>query len=560
MPDPASDFDALAAEFHGVWFGYRPDLALTVGVREYGYRLPAQDDDELEALASWLESLLLGLDEVDCQALDPDRRLDYALMCGSARVEHRELKALDWRHRDPLRFLPFEEIHRLSLEPTEELGDWLARLLSQVPEYLRHAQGQLKEAAGSLSPIVVRVALREVEEGRCYLRELIRGPGLQGCRRDPGELESIAELACDALAQFREFISGELIPRAAGRLGCGSGHLTLRMAGLHFLDVDETSAAEALARALGEVEDAIQGHPCQPRLHASSSSPEGREVAGAVDASAYQAWCDGMKERLRESGLVTLPEAPLRITMRPRCPGLGRGGVFYVPQSEGMGTLYLTPGVDVAGGGRSSRDVCLTSGWGGAHLIAFADRRRAMRLPRRLANARSLNHAWSLYLDRQLSQRPGAGHPDRLSSLLRQREGLVFAQLDLDLHRGRVDADEALARLAGLGQEGAIADARIAQISRAPGDALAGVLGWLLLEAARREQEAAQGDGFSEREFHDRLLSQGSVPLPLVLRSVFGEALWRSCYERAFETDPVQSRRPSGRPAPSGTSSSHQTQ
>jgi uncharacterized protein (DUF885 family) len=536
MPDSASEFDALGGEFYSVWFRYRPDLALTVGVQDHAYRLPAQDDDELEALGSWLESLLLGLDEVDCQALDADRRLDYALMCGSARLEHRELRDWDWRRRDPLRFLPFEEVHRLALDSTEGFGDWLARLLSQIPEYLRHAQGQLKAAAGSLAPTMVRAAVREAEEGRCYLRELIRGPGLRGYREERGDLESIAELACDALAQFREFLAVEVAPKAAGPLGCGARHLALRMAELHFLDVDEGGATTTLARALAGVEDAIQGYPGQPRSKAPSHAPEGREVAGAMDVSEYQARCDDTRARLELTGLVTLPEEPLHIAIRPRCPGMEQGDAFYVAQREGAGTLYLPLGGGIHAGRetQSSWSACLPWGWGGAHLMAFAGRAKAMRMPRRLANARSLTHAWDLYLHRQLSLRPGADQADRLSSLLRQRERLVYAQLDLDLHRGRVDVDGALARLAALGQDGSVADARLARISRAPGDALAGALGWLLLEAARTEQEIAEGESFSPRAFHDRLLSQGAVPLPLVLRSVFGEALWRSSYERAF--------------------------
>jgi hypothetical protein len=271
MPDPASDFDALAEEFYAVWFRYRPDLALTVGLPGYGCLLPAQDDDELEVLASWLESLLLGLDEVDCRALDPDRRLDYALMAGSARLEHRELWALDWRRRDPLRFLPLGEIYRLTLEPAEALEDWLARLLSQVPEYLRHAQGQLREAVGSLAPSLVRSAAREADEGRCYLRDLVRGPWLRGRCQGLSELESLAELACDALAGFRDFLVGEVLPQATGSLGCGEGHLALRLAELHFIEVDGASAGKALEHAITRVEEAIREGPARPWPKAASS-------------------------------------------------------------------------------------------------------------------------------------------------------------------------------------------------------------------------------------------------------------------------------------------------
>jgi hypothetical protein len=532
MPDPASEFDALAEEFYAVWFRYRPDRALTAGVPHHGCLLPAQADDDLAALAGWLESLLLGLDEIDQGVLDPDRRLDYALMVGAARVEHRELRAFDWRRRDPLRYLPLAEIHRLTLDPSEGRRDWLGRLLVRIPEHLRHAQGQLRPATESLAPILVRVAAREADDGRCYLRELIRGPWLRGRCQGLGELESLAELACDALADFRELLRSELLPRATGPLGCGEEHLLMRLAELHFLDADAKAVEAALARALAQVEDGIRRCPAPSRSVAAPGSV-------AVDGPGYQALCDRWWQEIQESGLVALPQAPLRLGIRPQCPGSGRFGVHYLAWGEGAGTLYLPPGGvgDAAVDRESLRDLCLSAGWGGEHLFAWTDRRRAGLMARRLANGRSLTLGWHLYLDRLLALRPGS-HPDRrLAALQRQRERLLLAQLDLDLHRGLIESDQALDRLAGLGQEGPVAEARIARIARNPGDALAGALGLLLLEAARECREAEGGSGFSPRRFHDLLVSQGAVPLPLVLQSVFGEPLWRAARDQVFAAD-----------------------
>jgi uncharacterized protein (DUF885 family) len=182
----------------------------------------------------------------------------------------------------------------------------------------------------------------------------------------------------------------------------------------------------------------------------------------------------------------------------------------------------------------SLRDLCLAAGWGGDHLFAFADRRRTGLMPRRLANGQSLTRGWHLYLDRLLSDVPGSGPKPRVHALERQRRQLLLARLDLDLHRGTIDADQALARLADEGLDGPLAEARLAQIVRTPGDALAGALGWLLLEAARECQEAEGGGGFSPRHFHDQLVSQGGVPLPLVLRSVFGEPLRQAAQARVL--------------------------
>lgn len=536
MPDAASELDALAEEFYAVWFRYRPDLALAAGVSGYACRLPAEGDDELGAMAAWLESLLLGLDEIDQWALDPDRRLDYALMAGAARLEHRELRHFDWRPRDPLRFLSLAEIHRLTLGHSEGLRDWLAQLLAGIPEHLRHAQGQLRAAAGSLAPILVRVVAREAEEGRCYLRELIRGPWLRGCCHGVNDLESLAELACDALADFRGLLLSELLPGATGPLGCGEEHLTLRLTELHFLDWEPLALERALTHALERVEAEVGRSSAD---HLAGSDPEARgpdPVPLPGDGSDCQALCESLRREIQASGLVTLPQEPLRLGVRPPCPGLDRIGLHYLTQGPAGGTLYLPPrgSHEAAPDPESLRELCLAAGWGGDHLFAFGNRHRAGLMPRRLANGSSLTTGWHLYLDRLLSGVPGSAPGRRLHALKRQRYQLLLARLDLDLHRGTIDAPQALARLAHEGLDGPAAEARLAEMARNPGDALAGALGWRLLEAARACQEADQADAFSPRSFHDRLVSQGVVPLPLVLRSVFGEDLWVRAQERVF--------------------------
>jgi uncharacterized protein (DUF885 family) len=49
-----------------------------------------------------------------------------------------------------------------------------------------------------------------------------------------------------------------------------------------------------------------------------------------------------------------------------------------------------------------------------------------------------------------------------------------------------------------------------------PGQALSYKVGEMRFRALRREQEAKLGTRFDLRRFHDRLLAQGCVPLPML--------------------------------------------
>ncbi len=74
----------------------------------------------------------------------------------------------------------------------------------------------------------------------------------------------------------------------------------------------------------------------------------------------------------------------------------------------------------------------------------------------------------------------------------------------------------------------------MAQLARHPGDALAGVLGWRLLEQVRDRQGAGAGPGAPA--WRALLASYGAIPLPLVLRYGLGQAPWQAAWDAVLGT------------------------
>ena len=435
MPE-AAEFDALTAEFYEGWLHYHPDLALRAGVPVAGRLLPVQADEELVGLKGWLEELLLGLDEIDFHALDADRQLDWELLAGAARVEHRELSGGGWRRRDPLGYLPLAVLEWLTGTPDATSHGTLARFLGELPDHLRQAQVQLRVAAPGLGPLLVRVAAREAQRACDYLRALARGPRPHPDGDGHAGLAEPLELAAAALAGYHQFLTDELAPRARGALGRGAGHLGLRLCEVHFIECDPAAGCESITRALERAQAALSD---------ADATPAGEPTLLPAD---------------------------------------------------------------------------------GGHHPATTDAARGHRLPRRFANDASWALGRQLYLGRRGAQ--GAPGP----RLAESRELLLLAQLDLDLHRGLIDGDQALASLVRLGLARPAAEARVAQLARHPGDALAGVLGWRLLEQVRDRQ----GAGLGAPAWRALLASYGAIPLPLVLRYGLGQAPWQAAWDAVLGT------------------------
>jgi uncharacterized protein (DUF885 family) len=532
-------FDELAQEFFSVWFRFHPDAALEAGQQDFGQLLPAQSDDDHAALGSWLETLIVALEEINFQALDERRRLDLELMFSLARVEHRELLERDWRHRDPLRFLPLAEIHRLTLLRPPGLRDALSTLLTATPDHLRSAIAQLQPMAELVPPALVRSAIVAADDGRCYLRALVRSRWLRTHCHGHVELETQAEAAGEALAQYAGALRRDIAPRAAGNPGCGEAHLRFRLRHRHLLGVEPSACVPLLDKLAGQCDLALAA----AAPDTAPDRPPDNGQSALVDI--LRTDCRDAAARIQQRELLTLPTAPLRIAVGPPAPQAYGDPIDYVPDlMNGEGILYVPDDTDNSGAAINRaviRLLCVRLGWGGAHAMAFSGGMAARALPRRLAGGSSLTSGWSLYIERLLFDSTEAEPNERLAALQRRRNAITLARLDLELHCGTINLDQAMLRLQRMEPNPERAQDQLAQITRTPGDAFAAVLGWRLIEAA-----AAEFDTASTRALHDQLIGLGAIPLPLVLRRTLGDAAWDRILGAEI-TEPL-SARPKERP------------
>lgn len=529
MSEADAAFDALAEEFFSVWFRYHPDVAADAGVGGFESLLPAQSDDEVSALGGWLESLIVALEELDYEALGADRRIDLRLMFSAARVEHQELLEQDWRHRDPLRYLPVGEIFQLTLRQPRDLRDALAGLLAQVPAYLRRALAQLHAMAELIAPELVAAALDEVDRGRCYLRELAGSAWLRKTCHGWSEIEGLLDAACDSLALYADALRGEIAGRAAGRLGCGEEHLHFLLKHRHFMELNQESVRVLLADESARARESLETACADMGLAPDQALPhlDATVVAGSRCLDRCRREAERLEGLLRKTKLFSVPDRPLRISERPACPRPLRFGTDYVADLvAGTGTLFLGTASDGEPGESLSvlRRRCLDKTWGGAHLMAFAAGDLGWHLPRRLCSGASLVGGWRLYLRERLDALGCLELDDRLSVLLQRQWAIARALLDLDLHLGAVSSQEALARLDGIAGGDRL---ELVRLARWPGHALAAVLGWLAMSRTRNLLNGHLGEGFIESEHNDRLLSRGRIPVSLILEAQLGEAGWR---------------------------------
>ncbi|MCP3662043.1 MAG: DUF885 domain-containing protein [Gammaproteobacteria bacterium] len=536
MATEARVMDALVQEFYSSWFRFHPAAALESGVSGYEGRLAAFGDDDVGALLSLLESTIVALEELDYDALASDRQLDLQLLFSACRDEHHALLEQDWRHRDPVRFLPLQVVHQLVLSQQVELEEKLLSLLGQVPEYLRHGRSQLSTFPELIPHCSVHAAQREAKAGIRYLHTLAAGSLVQHDLERVGLVQGHCETAALAVEEYNQFLQQELLPHADGHSGCGVERYRHCLQHRHALrlDVDDLrvlahdrfeKSSQALAVLCEQETDEGSPEAWLDRLAQREPLTLDEMLDHARDQNCQIRRC------IEEQGLVAIPkESILRVLRLPGSLHPDIASVDYIPPAPGDpelgGRLYMDVGgsdpLDRSPAGVTAQ--CVRNGWSGRHLQAViaATSPSTGCLVRRLHTSETLTKGWPLYIEQKLQQMGYLdGAEQQLCMLLSQQRQSLLALLDIEHHVDGLEQAAVALRIADLpGVSPEQAAHYLLGLALNPTGAIAAVAGWELLERlVRCEDLLSEGVNI-----HADILAQGAVALPAVIRQLYGDA------------------------------------
>ncbi len=524
MNNLATTFDELVSEYYRIWFRFHPLAAVFASVPGYEGLLTADGDDEIGALSSLISNLLVGLKELDYDALDPDRQLDLQLVYGSALVEHRLLLEQDWRYRDPAHYLPLQQLQEVVIRQPERLCDALMGALEKTPNYLRDARGKLMERPGLVSTLWLADALETLERGIPWLKRLDHDiPQGRECCADKGRMQSLCSQSVEALSDFQQQLINDLVPIASGSADCGVELLgwLLRHRDQMAIDVEQAMryvrgrrerTTERLA-SLGGLETVIDQVDGEPRL------------MGDERIQTYRDEARKLKGFLQQEALLPDPGQPLEFRVTDHCfkqPDCGsylrtdQGGIFLIPHDR-----------QVDGGETRSeiRMRILYASWAGRHCLAWAGGVPAHSLVRQINSSAAFKRGWTHYFSRILEDRGYFDEKDQAQLELRRLILVEQACIDMEFHAGHIDSQQALQRLKALSKVPCWAEVSLTAISRRPTDAFMALLGADLL-ALLIQQQQVQYPNKSLLTLHETLLAHGAVALPLVVRRACGAAIW----------------------------------
>jgi hypothetical protein len=166
--------------------------------------------------------------------------------------------------------------------------------------------------------------------------------------------------------------------------------------------------------------------------------------------------------------------------------------------------------------------IALHEGYPGHHLQQVYARRNPSRLRQRGGNT-YYGEGWALFAEHWMA-RAGLfdGNPDgQLGQLQMRLWRTARVVIDPSLHTGRMSYEDAVRFFMDeVGLERSAAEAEVNRFTTWPTQAPSYIVGWLELERLKAELQQALGARFSEKDFVEKVLEAGPLPLALLRRAV----------------------------------------
>lgn len=214
-----------------------------------------------------------------------------------------------------------------------------------------------------------------------------------------------------------------------------------------------------------------------------------------------------------------VPDVPLVVEpMTPVEERIGASGYYQSPEGGSPGRFVLNTAHATQCGRWETTCSAVHEGYPGHHFERiYGDARSRRHAATRELQTQAFREGWAFYSE-WLANDMGVYRTDAelAGYLLHPLEVWVGLLSDVLLHTGRLTHEQAVQMLVTrAGRVPHVAEARADRYIASPGQVTCYMLGLREVRQLRREAEEGLGSRFNEREFHDVLLRDGPITLPM---------------------------------------------
>ena len=527
----AETVDRLSRRYLDILFDASPITATFYGVHLHDDRLDEVTAERLDAFTRRLSELRAEVAAVVPGSPEEaaDRDALAAQLANHLLVEEVERP---WR-RNPFEAataVPSAILLLVAREfaPLEERLGNVALRLEAAPRFLAQAEELLDEPCPLLWR---RMAVGAARGGAGFLTGTL-GAVAAGTRL-AGRVEAAAGKAATALEEFAGWLETEHARRFAddAPFAIGEQALARKLREVHCFDIPPAGFVAVGETQIADVTDALAeqaGKLGSRDWSATLDEVKDRHPSQDELLPAYRKELDRLEQFVFEHDLASNPEAGALVEATPEFlrEVLGFAAYFASGPFDAwqQGYFWVTPPSEEAG----LRDhswaaipaIAAHEGYPGHHL-QISSVNRLESLTRRAVRSPVMQEGWGLYTEQLMADVGYYGDEARLAQLSMRLFRALRIVLDMQLSAGELSYEAAVERAMSVGRLAEpTARTEVARYTMSPTQPFGYLVGCLELERLRADSQARLRDAFRLRRFHDRVLSYGHMPPPLVARAI----------------------------------------
>jgi uncharacterized protein (DUF885 family) len=530
-------FAEFCADYFKEYFQLHPTEAIYYGIEGYDHLLNDYSDETYRAERAFVEESLKTLRQIRVRELERDQVLDYALIEGRLTIQRYEHEKEDYRLKWPDTYLPVDAIYILTVRPTSDLAGNLLSRLERTPAVIQQGIANLSRPEANPPRLWTEMAIEAAKGGASFLENLPNHPKVQAEVIDAA-LQIGIEKAKSAINDFAVYLERDLLTRSQGVYAVGEDRYNLLLKKKHFLNHDAQSLL-----AIGEDLFVRTKQELAALADELARGKNIEDVARQIQdnhppidqiLSAYQRAMEAAREFVKDKKLVSFPpkeelhvvhtpefrrhEIPFAAYLSPSPKDPNQVGYYYVTPVAADDLLREHNWVGL-------ENTSVHESYPGHHLqFSFANSiPEASTLPRLMNESSVFYEGWALYCEQLMLEQGFLKSKEHRFVMLKDRLWRALRIIiDVKTQTGRMSYDEAadlLVRELHFPRAQACAD--LNWYSQSPSGPMGYALGWSIINRLRNQERTRLGDKFVLREFHDKLLSAGSISLPLVERRHF---------------------------------------
>lgn len=536
------EFSKLVDEYLEFTWQLSPLTATFNGVHTY--------DDRLESFAlpevkNRVEKTKAFVDrftkEIDKSKLSDSNGIDYSLILDGLKAQEFSVQVSRDLERDPsaypnvlagVGFLMFSREYA----PFPERMSNLAKRMLLMPKVLEDGKKNLKNPP----KLWTEIAIQSTNGALGFYRDVIgqtiaKLPEGDGLRKS---LQNGNEKVIVALQSYNDFLEKDLLPRSTGSFMDGRDNFVYRLKNFYLMDQTpeqiQAAANKVLAETKAEMDRvAAKLDPNQKWWEILEDAKKKHWPPDQV-LPEYRKTTERARQWVLEKKLASIPEEKLDVIETPLFMRFVTPyAAYFAPaafEKEQKGFYFVTPvDTDLPAEEREGllgefyidiENTTVHEAYPGHHL-QFIHQNRLSKI-RRMSGTSLMSEGWGLYCERLAEEFGFYSTP--IDSLQAYRWLLVRAVrvlIDVGLHVQGMSFDEAVnLMLEHTRLERGAAEGEVRRYTQTPTQPLSYLMGMLMIQDLREEYTRIQGDRFKIGEFHDKVLGYGSIPVPMIRKSM----------------------------------------